>query len=72
MASLLASAQKGEHENVMAELTELTERELYSQAFRRANGEQMKAAKWLGISRHTMREKLLRFGLHTLRQRAAK
>jgi DNA-binding NtrC family response regulator len=72
VASLLASAQKGEHENVMAELTELTERELYSQAFRRANGEQMKAAKWLGISRHTMREKLLRFGLHTLRQRAAK
>ena len=72
VASVLASVQSGERENAIAELTEVIERELYSQAFRRAKGEQLKAAKWLGVSRPTMREKLLRYGLHKMREKAAK
>ena len=39
------------------------ERELYDQAIRLANGDQTKAARWLGVSRPTIREKLLRYGL---------
>jgi len=69
VASVLASAQSGEREHVIADLTEVIERELYSQAFRRAKGEQVKAAKWLGVSRPTMREKLLRYALHKVRER---
>jgi DNA-binding NtrC family response regulator len=37
---------------------------LYSQAIQRAQGHQSKAAKWLGVSRPTMRKKLLRYGVH--------
>ena len=40
------------------------ERELFSQAIQLAQGNQAKAARWLGISRLTMREKLNRLGLH--------
>jgi DNA-binding protein Fis len=40
------------------------ERELYGQAIRLANGDQTKAASWLGVSRPTMREKLTRYDLH--------
>jgi DNA-binding protein Fis len=29
-----------------------------------ANGNQAKAARWLGVTRATMREKLVHFGLH--------
>jgi DNA-binding protein Fis len=39
------------------------ERELYTQAIQLSQGDQSKAAKWLGVSRPTMREKLLRYGL---------
>jgi len=45
-------------------LTEAIERELYGQAIRMANGDQSKAGSWLGVSRPTMREKLLKYGLH--------
>ncbi len=72
VANILASAQSGDRENVIGDLTEVVERELYSQAFRRAKGEQVKAAKWLGVSRPTMREKLLRYGLHKVREKAPK
>ena len=37
---------------------------MYKQIGRLAGGDQSKAAKWLGVSRPTMREKLLRYGLH--------
>ena len=40
------------------------ERELFTQAIQLADGNQAKAARWLGITRLTMREKLLHFGLH--------
>ena len=33
-----------------------------------AHGNQAKAARWLGVSRLTMREKLIQFGIHPARQ----
>ena len=64
VAALLGRAKRGELENVHAALTEIVERELYAQALRLAGGDQSKAAGWLGVSRPTMREKLLKYGLH--------
>jgi DNA-binding NtrC family response regulator len=51
-------------EDAHARVTMAAERELYGQAIQLAEGDQSKAAKWLGVSRPTMREKLLRYGLH--------
>jgi DNA-binding NtrC family response regulator len=67
VAELLAQAQLGEAGNVSEILTEAVERELYGQAIRLANGDQTKAARWLGVSRPTMREKLTRYGLFPTR-----
>src|SRR5206468_12194728 len=64
VADLLARAKTGELENVQILLGEAVERELYGQAIRLANGDQSKAGAWLGVSRPTMREKLLKYGLH--------
>jgi DNA-binding NtrC family response regulator len=64
VAALLAKAKAGELENVQIVLTEAFERELYGQAIRMAHGDQSKAGAWLGVSRPTMREKLLKYGLH--------
>jgi len=52
-------------------VTEATERELYAQAIQLAQGNQAKAAKWLGVSRPTMREKLTLYGLHAKRYATA-
>ena len=43
---------------------EALERELFTQAIKLAHGNQTKAARWLGVSRITMREKLAQFGLN--------
>jgi nitrogen regulation protein NR(I) len=64
VSELLAAASRGEIENAHAALIEAAERELFSQAIQLAQGNQAKAARWLGISRLTMREKLNRLGLH--------
>ena len=64
ISDLLAKVMSSEIENAHARVTCAAERELYSQAIRLARGDQSKAAKWLGVSRPTMREKLLRYGLH--------
>jgi DNA-binding protein Fis len=40
------------------------EPELFRQAFELAGGNQAKAARWLGVTRLKMREKLIEFGLH--------
>jgi DNA-binding NtrC family response regulator len=64
VSELLAAASRGELENAHAALIEAAERELFTQAIQLAQGNQAKAARWLGISRLTMREKLNRFGLH--------
>jgi DNA-binding NtrC family response regulator len=64
VAELLAKAKRGEADNVQALLSEKLERELYEQAIKLAEGDQSKAARWLGVSRPTIREKLQRYGLH--------
>jgi DNA-binding NtrC family response regulator len=63
VSNLLSQATRGELENVNDVLTEAVERELYSQAIQLAEGNQAKAAKWLGVSRPTMRQKLTLYGL---------
>jgi len=42
----------------------MTERELLGRAMELANGNQARAARWLGISRLTLRDKLHKLGLH--------
>jgi DNA-binding NtrC family response regulator len=64
VGELLAKARSNELENVHALLTEAFERELYGQAIRMAHGDQSKACSWLGVSRPTMREKLMKYGFH--------
>jgi DNA-binding NtrC family response regulator len=61
---LLAAAQRGEISDVHARLLTAAEREIFSRAIELAHGNQAKAARWLGISRLTMREKLHLFGIH--------
>jgi DNA-binding protein Fis len=64
VADLLGQVMRNELEDAHARVTAAAERELYSQAIQLAAGDQTKAAKWLGVSRPTMREKLVRYGLH--------
>ena len=63
VSELLAKTTRGELEDAHARVTAAVERELYTQAIQLSQGDQSKAAKWLGVSRPTMREKLLRYGL---------
>jgi len=46
-----------------AELVETLERELFAQAMELASGNQLRAARWLGISRFTLRHRLQKLGL---------
>lgn len=64
VAQLLSAATVGEIANVRDTVLENVERELFAQAINLAQGNQAKAARWLGVSRLTMREKLTQFGLH--------
>jgi nitrogen regulation protein NR(I) len=63
-SELLTKAQRGEMEGVHAKMMEEMERELFARAIQLAQGNQAKAARWLGVTRTTMREKLIHFGLH--------
>ena len=63
---LIASAQRGELVDAHLRLQETAERVLFSRAIELANGNQARAARWLGISRLTMRKKLVQFGLHPI------
>ena len=63
-SELLAKAQRGEVESVHARMIEEMERELFTRAIQLAEGNQARAARWLGVTRTTMREKLIHFGLH--------
>lgn len=62
-ASLLSRAQNGEIDDAHDQLLFEAEREIITQAILLADGNQAKAARWLGISRLTLREKLTSFGL---------
>lgn len=61
---LIAAAQQGELTDALARLHETADRMLLGRAIELAQGNQAKAARWLGISRLTLREKLIQFGLH--------
>ena len=61
---LLAAARREEITDAYARVLETAERELFARAIEQARGNQAKAARWLGISRITMKAKLVQFGLH--------
>jgi nitrogen regulation protein NR(I) len=61
---LLTAAQAGDISDAHARALETTERELFARAIKLAHGNQARAARWLGISRITMKAKLVQFGLH--------
>ena len=65
---LLAAAQRGEISDAYAQLHEAAERVLIGRAIDKAQGNQAQASRWLGISRLTLREKLIQFGLHPGRE----
>jgi len=64
VAELLARAQRGEIHDAYAQMIADLEPELFSQAIRLAQGNQAKAARWLGVTRLKMRETLAQLGLH--------
>lgn len=70
VTGLLARAEAGELDDAYARLLAAMERELFSRAMERAGGNQAKAARWLGISRVTMREKLRALGLRSAAENA--
>ena len=64
MDELWAAAQAGEISDAYARALDTAERELFARVIKLANGNQARAARWLGISRITMKAKLVQFGLH--------
>jgi len=64
ITELLARAQNGEIDNAYSRMIADLEPELFKQAIQRAQGNQAKAARWLGVTRLKMREKLIELGLH--------
>jgi DNA-binding NtrC family response regulator len=68
VADLLQRAVRDELQNVESALSWDVGYELYKQAIQLAAGNQVKAAKWLGVSRPTMREKLRMYGLLSRRE----
>jgi DNA-binding NtrC family response regulator len=63
VSQFLATNHWSKEEGVHARLFEGVERELYQQVFRQAEGRKSRMAKWLGVSRPTINEKLVKFGL---------
>jgi DNA-binding NtrC family response regulator len=61
---ILAAARHNELSDAHTRVVEMAERELFTRAIQQAQGNQAKAARWLGISRITMKAKLVQFGLH--------
>jgi DNA-binding NtrC family response regulator len=63
VAEILAEARRGERADVRDFLLAAVDRELFTQAIRLARGNQARAARWVGVSRLTMREKLQQFAI---------
>jgi DNA-binding NtrC family response regulator len=72
IADLLARVQRGEEQNAYAKMVADLEPELFMQAIRLAHGNQAKAARWLGVTRLKMREKLIELGVHPSRADSGK
>ncbi len=66
VSQTLTRVMEGDLEEAMPELQRVFEREVYSQAITRSGGNQAKAARWLGVSRLTLREKLRTHGIHPM------
>ncbi len=64
IAELLTRAQAGDINNAYSRMFADLEPELFKQAIQLAQGNQAKAARWLGVTRLKMREKLNQLGLH--------
>lgn len=64
MDELLAAARRGDLSDAHARLLASAERELFARAIEQAQGNQAKAARWLGVTRVTMKAKLVQFGLY--------
>ncbi|MCI0537427.1 MAG: hypothetical protein L0Z50_19605 [Verrucomicrobiales bacterium] len=60
---ILEAARQGALPDAHAAVIEAVERQLFTRAIELAQGNQAKAARWLNVSRQTMREKLTHFGL---------
>jgi len=61
--ALLAAAQRSEVTDPHARLLEAAEREIITQAIRVTHGNQLQAARLLGISRLTLRDRLTEYNL---------
>lgn len=72
ITDLLNRVQRGEEDGAYARMIADLEPELFSQAIQLAQGNQAKAARWLGITRLKMREKLIELGLHSKRDSSEK
>ncbi len=72
IAELLNRAQSGDVHDAYARLIADLEPELFKQAIQLAQGNQSKAARWLGIGRMRLREKLTQFGLSAGREEPSK
>ena len=68
IAEYLNRARSGQLADVHGRVVGEVERELFRQAIQLAQGNQARAARWLGVSRITMREKLHTFGFHPAQQ----
>jgi len=64
IADLLARAQRGEVTDAYSRMVTELEPELLVQALQLAQGNQAQVARWLGIGRLRLREKLIALGLH--------
>ncbi|HWQ91236.1 MAG TPA: sigma-54 dependent transcriptional regulator [Clostridia bacterium] len=62
---LLRQAQRAESHDAHARMIDDMERELFGRAIALAHGNQARVARWLGVTRTTIREKLARLGLHS-------
>jgi len=63
MDDLLAQVKAGADIDVHAKVFEAMERELFTRAIKLSHGNQAQVARWLKMSRQTVREKLQHFGL---------
>jgi DNA-binding NtrC family response regulator len=66
ISDLLTRAERGEELNAYATMIAEMEPTLFAQAIERAKGNQAKAARWLGVTRLKMREKLTELGLRPM------
>jgi DNA-binding NtrC family response regulator len=71
IAELLARVQRGEAKDAYWKMIADFEPELFAQAIQLAQGNQAKAARWLGVTRLIMHEKLTQLGLHPASERTS-